>query len=100
MSKDFWFRLIVIGYTLIAVFLVGTALYTLLVYGDTPQKEYKPVQTLNGGHIISLFYYPNQGRYYVEVSDGKRTETWEVSKGYFDRAILGAPINRRDNLNE
>lgn len=65
------------------------------------QSEPVAITTLNGGTIQSTIAYPEQGRYYVKVKgDDRKTETWEVSKGYFDRVILGAPINRRDNTND
>lgn len=52
---------------------------------------------VNSGKILSTIAYPEQGRYYVTVKGERgKTETWEVSKEYFDKVILGAPINRRD----
>ena len=67
---------------------------------DKPVPPRKPLTTLNGGTITSTVAYPEQGRYYVRVrGDNGVVETWEVSKGFFDKVILGAPINRRDNTN-
>lgn len=97
MNRDFWFKVMVIGYTLIALFLAGVCFYVLFIYGDKPQSKPQLIQTLNGGHIESTLAYPDQGRYYVMVKgDHGEKETWEVSKGYFEKVILGAPINRRD----
>lgn len=83
-----------------SILLLIVAVCLLFLYSQ-PKEQSKPqrIETLNGGKIESTIAYPEQGRYYVKVrGDNGMLETWEVSKGYFDRVILGAPINRRDNL--
>lgn len=101
MNYRFWFRVMVVGYVISALILIGVWLYTRFAYGAQAVVKPQPIQTLNGGIITSTVAYPEQGRYYVRVKgDNDKVETWEVSKGFFDRAILGAPINRRDNTDD